>query len=139
MKDFLYRVIELIALVHDSIIQFSRRFPSTLSDKQLHFLICGLFGLLLFALVYPLIRALVRRGRSFTLSFLLSFLLVMLFAFAVEVGQLVTGTGRLEVADITAGIMGFLCLGGALALLWGAAALIRACRRRRRGRNSDRQ
>lgn len=125
MRDFLLMLIELIARVHDDLLRFSHSLPTELTDKQLHFLIFGVLGLLLFLLLYPLVRALVRRGQSGALAFLLAFALVLVFAFAVEIGQFVTGTGRLEVADISAGVKGFLCFGGAGALLCCAVALIR--------------
>ena len=125
MKDLMLWFILLIARVHDRLLAVSNRLPTGLTDKQLHFVIFGLFGALLFVLLYYPVRGLVRRGRVGALCFLMTFLMVFLFAFAVEVGQFATGTGRMEVADITAGILGFLCIGALGALLWGAAALIR--------------
>ena len=125
MKDLVFLLVRLIARVHDRLLTINDYFPTGLTDKQLHFVIFGLFGALLFALLYYPIRALVRRGRVAALCFLMTFLMVFLFAFAVEVGQFATGTGRMEVADITAGILGFLCIGALGALLVGALRLIR--------------
>ena len=78
LKQLLYQAMDWIAMVHDKISRLNDQFEGTLSDKQMHFLVIGVLGLLLifggficmFA-VFALVRAavtgiarLIRRRRS---------------------------------------------------------------------------
>ena len=117
MKKALYTLVNLIAYIHDRILTLNDRFPAVLSDKQLHFLVVGVFGMLLFFAVHALFRRLVRRGQLAAVSWIYVFTVILVLTFAIEIGQHVTHTGTLEFADIVFGVVGFLFFFGVYALL----------------------
>ena len=47
MVDFLYRLIWRIATIHDQILSINNSGGWYFNDKQLHFIVMGLFGMLL--------------------------------------------------------------------------------------------
>lgn len=116
MKRYLYDLMVLIAWVHDRILKLNVRFPWTLTDKQLHFLVIGVLGMLLFFLVHPLFRLLFRHGQEMAVSWLYVFTLILMLTFSIEIGQHVSHTGALEFADIVFGVVGFLSLFAVYAL-----------------------
>ena len=117
MGRVLLRIVILIAAVHDRILALNSRYATGLTDKQLHFLVIGVLGLLVIALLYLPLRALVRRGKTDVLVWLCAFLLVLSFCFAVEIGQYETRTGMLDVRDVAFGMLGFLAFSALWALL----------------------
>jgi len=51
MKDFLHFVVDLVAKAHAFLLRLNDSFELYLSDKQLHFLVMGIAGFLLFLVV----------------------------------------------------------------------------------------
>ena len=125
MGKLLLEIVTLIARFHDRVLALNSVYETGLTDKQLHFLFVGVFGLLLIALLYFPVRALVRRGRTAALVWLLALPLVLAFCFAVEIGQYETRTGVLEVADIAYGLLGFLAFSALWALIRWLVLLMR--------------
>lgn len=132
MKKLLYTLMGMIAWAHDRILALNDGFPAALSDKQLHFLVIGVLGMLLFFLIHPIFKALIRRGHETVISWFYVFTLVIVITFAIEIGQGVTHTGTLEFADIVFGVVGFLSLFAVYALIRLAARQV--LRRVRKGR-----
>lgn len=108
MKDFLYGIVYRLADIHNWILQLNNDFEYNLSDKELHFLVIGLVGMVLFALVHPVVRSLARRGWEMAISWLYTLTLVVVLTFGIEIGQKVTATGSMDFADIVSGVVGFL-------------------------------
>ena len=133
MKEFLYRMVDLVARVHDRILTLNDGFPAVLSDKQLHFLVIGVLGMLLFFAVHPVFRFLIRRGHELAVSWVYVFTLILGLTFAIEIGQKVTNTGTMEFADIVSGVFGFLAMFAVFALL--RLLVLSLLRLRRRGRD----
>ena len=125
MGKLMLEIVTLIARVHDRILAFNAALGMGLTDKQLHFLSTGLLGIVLFALLFFPVRALVRRGRTAALVWLCALLDVLVFSFAVEIGQYETRTGVLEVADIAYGLLGFLAFSALWALIRWLVLLMR--------------
>lgn len=125
MKEVLYRIVMLIAKIHDSILQINDAFEASFSDKELHFFVIGLLGLLIFGIVHPVFRALARRKLVGIISWIYAFTVILVIAFAIEIGQYFTGTGSMEFADIASGLAGFLFLSCLAALLCSILSLIR--------------
>ncbi|MBQ3481114.1 MAG: hypothetical protein IJH48_02085 [Oscillospiraceae bacterium] len=115
MKQILYAIVGLVASFHDRILTLNDSFPAVLSDKQLHFLVIGIFGMLLFFAVHSLFLWLVRRGHLMAISWIYVFTVILVLTFAIEIGQHITHTGVLEFADIVYGVIGFLIFFGAFA------------------------
>ena len=112
MKKFIYIAVEYAALIHDRIMTLNDGQASMLSDKQLHFLVIGLLGMLLFLLIHPLFKALIRRGHEIIVSWFYVFTVILVITFAIEIGQRISNTGTMEFFDIVYGVAGFfwMCL-----------------------------
>ena len=131
MRALLYRAVALMAEIHDRILTLNDTFPTVLTDKQLHFLVIGLVGMLLFFIVHPIFLGLIRRGHAIAVSWFYVFTLILVITFGIEIGQQVTHTGHMEFADMVFGVLGFLALFAVFAVL---RALVRLLAHIRRGR-----
>ncbi len=134
LKELLYQAVDWIASVHDSINQLNNKFEGTLSDKQLHFLVIGLLGMLLIFLIHPLFRHLAKTNHVMIITWIYVFTLILVITFAVEIGQRLTKTGDMEFADIVSGVGGFVVMFAVFAVI--RAAVRWAARRIRRRRAS---
>ena len=117
MKTILLRMVAEIARVHDWILTLNDRFPTVLTDKQLHFWTIGILGMVLFFVIHPIFRALAKRGHIIVVSWFYIFTLIIGMTFAIEIGQQVTNSGTMEFADIVFGVFGFITLFGIFALI----------------------
>ena len=54
MRELLYGITEIIARIHNYIMHMNDRFEYDFSDKDLHFLVIGIMGMLMIFVVYPL-------------------------------------------------------------------------------------
>ena len=115
----------MIARVHDSIYELNADSGLPFTDKQLHYIVIGLFGLILFLVALPLFRALARRGHTGLLAWLFTMAAVAAVSFAIEIGQQQTGTGNMDLEDIVYGLEGFLAVSALIALLYLAGCLLR--------------
>lgn len=138
LKDALYTVVNWMAMVHDKINHLNDRFEGVLSDKQMHFLVIGILGILLLCIIHPLFKSLAKNGHVLTISFIYVFTLILVITFAIEIGQRVTKTGKMEFADIVFGIGGFLSLYAVFLLLLWVARKIRIARIHRKYGNPRR-
>ncbi len=124
MKKALYAFVHFIALIHDRVLRLNDSFSAELSDKQLHFLVVGFFGILLFFAVHALFRRLVRSGHLSAVSWIYVFTVILMLTFAIEIGQHVSHTGTLEFADIVYGVVGFFFFYGVYAVMRALVRLI---------------
>ena len=108
MEQLLYAIVGLVARIHNSILTWNDSIETSFTDKELHFLAIGILGILLIFIVHPLFLWLTKRGHTMIVSFLYVFTVILVIAFAIEIGQGVTGTGAMEFDDILFGIIGFL-------------------------------
>lgn len=117
VRGWLYELVVFIARMHDRLWEMNalRAFP--FDDKQMHFIVTAVFGLLLFLLILPLFRLLTKLGRAGFMAWMLTFMSVLFVTFAIEMGQQVTGTGGLELEDIVYGIVGFAVISVGIGLL----------------------
>lgn len=125
MTEFFRKIIYQIANIHDLILRLNDRLAIDLSDKDLHFLIFGILGLMLLAAVYPLFRYLHRKNHVLTAAWVYAFTLIVILCFAIEFGQHFSGTGAMELGDVIAGVGGFLAATGILVVLRWIWLLIR--------------
>ncbi len=124
LKRLLYEIVNRIAMIHDLINKVNNRFEGILSDKQLHFLVIGILGMLLVLLIHPLFRRLARTNHVMVITWIYVFTLILVITFAVEIGQLLSNTGDMEFADIVSGIGGFIVVFSAFAALRAVALWI---------------
>lgn len=121
MKDFLYWIVYRLADIHSWIMQLNNNLEPNFSDKELHFLVIGGVGMVIFLVVHPIVKFLVRRGWVMAVSWLYTLTLIVVLTFGIEIGQKVTSTGTMDFADIVFGIGGFLAgfaIYLVLALIW---------------------
>lgn len=107
MSSALKFITGIINYFHDNLILLTRFMGLNLTDKQLHFLVIGLIGIFLFIFVDKLFKYLVRYSIT-AISFIYTFTVLVVFVFAIEIGQKVTGRGNMEFQDIVEGLWGFL-------------------------------
>lgn len=113
MKAILYFLVDLVATVHDYLLHLNDSFELYFSDKQLHFLVMGVLGLMLFLLV----RWLFKRLSANAAAWVYTFTVMGMLGFAIEIGQYMTHTGSMELSDIAMGMWGVLAFGAAYTLL----------------------
>ena len=110
MTKFLYRIVEYIAKIHSFILSINDAYEYQFTDKELHFIVIGMLGMLIVFVVYPLFKYLAKRGHFLTISSIYAFTLVVVITFAIEIGQKITHTGSMEFADVMFGVTGFVCM-----------------------------
>lgn len=125
MENFLYAIVSLIARIHNSILTINDQVEYGFTDKELHFIVIGILGLLLVVLIHPIFKWLSDTGHIMVVSFFYVFTVIIVITFAIEIGQAITGTGNMEFYDIVYGIFGFLAAFGAFAIIRGIYLLIR--------------
>ena len=136
MKEFLYGVVELIARAHEKLLTINDKYEYNLSDKELHFIVIGVIGMLLLFVAHSLFTVLAKRGHVMVISWLYSFTVILVLTFAIEIGQKVTHTGVMDFADIVSGIIGFMLMFFVFAIIREIVKLIaRSIRRSRSSRS----
>lgn len=134
MKQMLYWVVEQIARVHSYILRLNDKYEYEFTDKELHFLVIGILGLLLVWCIYPVFKWLAKRGHIMTITWIYVFTLIVVITFAIEIGQKVTGTGSMEFADIVFGVVGFMLMFIVFAILRTLYHMIRDAIKRSRAK-----
>ena len=129
MRKWLLLAVGEIARLHEYIISLNDQFPTVLTDKQLHFLVVGATGMMLFFMIHPIFKALARHGHEIVVSWIYVFTLILVITFGIEIGQRLSRTGSMEFADMVFGVGGFLTMFAVFALLraivMGIAKLLR--------------
>lgn len=109
MVRFLYWIVEQIAKVHTYLLSLNDSFEYAFSDKELHFIVIGIIGMLMLFVIYPLFKAL-SKNHVMVIAWIYVFTLIIVITFAIEIGQKITNTGAMEFADIVFGVVGFLAM-----------------------------
>ena len=108
MEGFLYWVVGIISRIHTYIMGMNDQVEYNFTDKELHFIVIAVLGIGLVLVIQPLFRWLAESGYTLAITFIYVFTLIVVITFAIEIGQKATGTGHMEFADITYGILGFI-------------------------------
>ncbi len=107
MYRIIYLFITLITKLHNKFISLSLRAGYDLTDKQLHFLIIGLFGFAMLFVIQPIFRWLAKHDVTLLITFIYVFTVVVVITFGIEIGQAYSGSGDMDFYDIASGILGF--------------------------------
>ncbi len=110
MWDLIYTFTTWVAKVHDHLLMINDAGGWYFTDKQLHFIVIGVFGMAMIFVLYPLFKWLAKHDHTMVITWLYVFTVVMTLCFAIEIGQWYTGTGTMETEDIAYGITGFLVM-----------------------------
>ena len=119
MRSIINFLVYWIASIHDKILTINDSREFFLTDKQLHFVVIGLLGLVMIFIIYPIFKALADSGHTMVIAWIYVFTLILVITFAIEIGQWYSGTGIVETADIAYGIMGFLAVFAVFAVIRG--------------------
>lgn len=119
MSEALYRIMGIIARIHNYIMHLNDRFEYNFSDKALHFLVIGVLGIGLIFVVYPLFKWLAQKKHIMVIAWIYVFTLILVITFAIEIGQKISGTGNMEFDDIVFGMLGFFAMFAAFAVMRG--------------------
>lgn len=107
MKNMLKFIMNSVNFIHDQLIVLTQSLGLYLNDKQLHFLVIGLLGIVMFLIIHQLFQFIARYSITF-LSFFYTLTVLVVVAFAIEIEQKITGRGQMEFQDIVQGIWGFI-------------------------------
>ena len=124
MEQFLYGIIGIVASIHNRILELNNGIENSFTDKELHFVVLGVVGLAMVLVIHPIFVWLAKNDHTIVITFLYVFTLMVVIAFAIEIGQRLTGTGAMEFADIVYGIAGFLAAFAAFAVIRAIVHLI---------------
>lgn len=134
MNTLIYGLLEIVADIHTKILTINDTYEYNFTDKQLHFIVVGLFGLALIFVLHPLFKLLAKTNHVMVISWIYVFTLILMLTFAIEIGQKLTGTGVMDIDDMAAGISGFLIIFLIFALIRsmikGIIYLIKSAKRR---------
>lgn len=109
MADFLYIIVKMIAVIHDMIMTWNDSFETVFSDKELHFIVIGILGMGMLFVIYPLFKWLSKK-HVLVIAWIYVFTVIIVIVFAIEIGQGITGTGKMDFDDIVAGVAGFMAM-----------------------------
>ncbi|MCR5053449.1 MAG: hypothetical protein K6A69_01230 [Lachnospiraceae bacterium] len=110
MHDFLYNAVEWVANIHNIILSLNDSFEYNFNDKELHFIVIGILGMIAVFLIHPVFVALSRFGHTMVITWIYVFTLMIVLTFAIEIGQRLSGTGAMEFSDIVFGLAGFIIM-----------------------------
>lgn len=106
MKELILILASIVNEVHDVLNQI---FGMSMSDKDLHFWVIGIIGIIFFLIVYIVFKIIEKWKFSATiLSFIFTFTIMTVLVFAIEIQQAITNRGNMEFADAAMGLWGFI-------------------------------
>ena len=97
----------IIAQIHESLMHLNDDFELYLGDKEMHFIVMAVLGMMLFFMVHFVFKRLAKWSIT-AVSFIYVFTVMTVIGFAIEIGQKITGTGDMDFQDVVAGLYGVL-------------------------------
>lgn len=116
MERMLEGMVIFIAKIHNYILSLNDAYEKNFTDKQLHFLVIGILGMLILMVIYPLFKIL-SENHILAIAFIYVFTVIVVITFAIEIGQKISGTGTMDFADIVFGLAGFLLMFAVFAVI----------------------
>ena len=110
LEILLYRIIHFLAQAHRRLLTLNDHYELYFSDKQLHFWVIGIIGMLAIFVIHPLFTLLAETDHILVISWIYVFTLILVLTFAIEIGQGWSGVGTMDFDDIVFGIGGFMML-----------------------------
>lgn len=100
-------LINIIYRAHSYLLTLNDSYETYLSDKELHFLIIGIMGVLMLMVFYPLFKWLAKKHLETLISWFYVFTILVVITFAIEIAQWYSNNGVMEFRDIVAGLAGY--------------------------------
>ncbi len=105
VKEAILLIAHIINDIHDLLVD---RFGLHMTDKELHFWVFGIVGIVTFFIVYALFKVIsTMKWSIMILSFIYTFTVMIVLVFAIELQQALTNRGNMEFADAVMGLWGF--------------------------------
>lgn len=125
IKTIVDWMIEIIYKTHTYFMSINDSYESSLSDKQLHFLIIGLLGIVMLLVIYPIFKWMAKKHLTVLISWFYVFTVLVVITFAIEIAQWYSNTGTMDFDDILAGLAGYFVMSFFFILIVGTVAGIR--------------
>ena len=106
MTRILKLFIAIINKAHDWIVDSAHTLGMGLTDKQLHFWLFGIAGIIVFLMCDAIFKKLAKWSIS-AITFVYTFTIMVVAVLAIEIEQKVTNSGSMEFEDVVAGLSGF--------------------------------
>ena|SRR5665647_514031 len=124
METLLKILASTVNNLHDFILFLSNGLSLNLSDKDLHFWVIGVIGVVVF-IVSDIVFRIISRWSISIISFVYTLTVLVVVVFALEIEQRITGRGNMDFFDIVAGLWGFFVLFGCYIVIRGAIYAVR--------------
>ena len=99
MERMLEGMVIFVAKIHNYILSLNDAYEKNFTDKQLHFLVIGILGMLILMVIYPLFK-LLSENHILAIAFIYVFTVIVVITFAIEIGQKISDSGTMDFADI---------------------------------------
>ena len=132
-------MIEIIYKTHTYFMSINDSYESSLSDKQLHFLIIGLLGIVMLLVIYPIFKWMAKKHLTVLISWFYVFTVLVVITFAIEIAQWYSNTGTMDFDDILAGLAGYFVMSFFFILIVGTVAGIRFLIHRKQKQEMEKQ
>ena len=106
-EAILYEGTMVVAQIHESLMHLNDNFELYFGDKDMHFIVMAVLGMILFFMVHFVFKRLAKWSMT-AISFIYVFTVMTVLGFAIEIGQKITGTGDMDFRDVVAGLYGVL-------------------------------
>ncbi len=123
MESIIKIIASIINELHDKLIILFKLFGLHFTDKELHFWVFGISGILFFIFI-DIIFKWISKWSITAISFIYTITFLIIMVLAIEIQQKITGRGNMEFNDALASILGFLAFFGAYLIIKGLALLV---------------
>ena len=106
-ESILYEGTMIVAQIHESLMHLYDNFELYFGDKDMHFIVMAVLGMILFFMVHFVFKRLAKWSIT-AISFIYVFTVMTVLGLAIEIGQKITGTGDMDFRDVVAGLYGVL-------------------------------
>ena len=106
-ESILYEGPMIVAQIHESLMHLNDNFELYFGDKDMHFIVMAVLGMILFFMVHFVFKRLAKWSIT-AISFIYVFTVMTVLGLAIEIGQKITGTGDMDFRDEVAGLYGVL-------------------------------
>ena len=106
-ESILYEGTMIVAQIHESLMHLNDNFELYFGDKDMHFIVMAVLGMILFFMVHFVFKRLAKWSIT-AISFIYVFTVRTVLGLAIEIGQKITGTGDMDFRDVVAGLYGVL-------------------------------
>ena len=104
-EAILYEGTMVVAQIHESLMHLNDNFELYFGDKDMHFIVMAVLGMILFFMVHFVFKRLAKWSIT-AISFIYVFTVMTVLGLAIEIGQKITGTGDMDFRDVVAGFYG---------------------------------